>query len=190
MSTRVPPDLDALDEPVRVDEGEGITVARNQRIVYRTTGLALSAVMALAVLDGVGVVDAFGIDDAHAVATADGYELDVRYTTVSRSGIASPLEFTIRRSGGFDGPVGLALEASYLAMWDENGLDPDPSSSTATDERVIWYFDPPPGEDVLVVSFDGRIEPAAQWGSSGRAAVVDDDGEDIVAVEFSTAVRP
>lgn len=161
---------------------------RRRRVLYGATSATLAAVLGLAVLDGVDVLDAYGVDDAHAIAEADGWELDVRYGTVSRPALATPFELTVRRDGGFDGPIEVAVDAAYLAMWDENGLDPQPSAETADDRWLRWTFDPPPG-DTLVISFDGRIEPAAQRGARGRAAIVV-DGSPVVEVGFRTRVLP
>ncbi|HEU4895177.1 MAG TPA: hypothetical protein VFT85_05010, partial [Acidimicrobiia bacterium] len=77
----------------------------------------------------------------------------------------------------------------YLAMFDENGLDPDPASSFQTEQWTWWQFDVPEGASVLEVSFDARLEPAVQWGRSTTAAV-EIEGREAVAVEFTTWVLP
>lgn len=70
----------------------------------------------------------------------------------------------------------LATTASYLELFDENGLDPEPASTTADGDRVIWEIDPPDAA-VLSVSFDARIEPGhigvtpgapSCWRTAGR----------------------
>ena len=109
----------------------------------------------------------------------------MRYGTVSRPALATPFEIEMTRPGGFDGPVTVAVTSSYLAMWDENGLDPSPAEETATAEETLWTFEPPAGE-VLAIMFDARIEPGAQSGRSGRVAVLDEDGTEIVGGRTST----
>ena len=74
-------------------------------------------------------------------------------------------------------------------MWDENGLVPAPSAETVMGPWVVWEFDPPIG-DTLLVSYDARIEPAAQEGRSGAVAVLDEDDAVIVQVDFTTRVWP
>jgi hypothetical protein len=74
-------------------------------------------------------------------------------------------------------------------MWDENGLDPGPAEETADATTTYWTFDPPAG-DTLRISFDARIEPAAQTGERGSVAVLDDDGSPLARVEFETTVLP
>ncbi len=161
---------------------------RKRKVWYGTTTLFLVAVMALGVVDAFGWADTYGVDSAHVGATGGGYELSVWYGTVSRPALATPFEITVRREGGFDAPITLAVDSDYLEMWDENGLVPAPSAETTHDEWVEWEFDPPEG-DVLTVFYDARIEPAAQSGRGGNVAVLE-DGEPVVSVEFHTRVLP
>ena len=108
---------------------------------------------------------------------------------MSRPALATPFDIEVHRAGGFDGPVRIAVDQEYLRMWDENGLVPAPSAETVMGPWVVWEFDPPIG-DTLFVSYDARIEPAAQEGRSGAVAVLDDDDAPIVQVDFTTRVWP
>jgi hypothetical protein len=101
---------------------------------------------------------------------ADGTTVAVHYGWITRPGLATPWSVTVRRPGGFDGPIIVRSTRAYFDMFDENGLTPDPTSATQDGETVIWEFDPPPG-DTLVVSFDARIEPAKQWGRDATTEV-------------------
>jgi hypothetical protein len=185
----VTPSIGTLDPSVHLDRDDGRHVRRARRILYATTTSVLGAIVGLAAIDALGVIDVYGVDTAHVRAAAGDLELDVRYGTVSRPGLATPFEVTVTRAGGFDEPVVLAVDAEYLSLWDENGLDPEPSASTADGSAVVWEFDPPRG-DSLVITYDARIEPAAQWGKAGRVAVLDADGLEIVAVTFTTRLLP
>lgn len=179
-----------LESSVHLDRPESASVVRRRRILYGVTSFVLTLLVGLAVIDALGLVDAYGVDTEHVSATGSGYELDVRYGTVSRPALATPFEITVRRPGGFDGPVTLAVALDYLAMWDENGVDPDPAAATTDENYVYWEFDPPPAGDTLVVSYDARIEPAVQSGTSGEVAIVSDDGAHVVSVQFHTRVLP
>jgi hypothetical protein len=152
------------------------------------TTVALVVVVGMAIIDGFGWWDVYGVDTSMVRATGGGYELSVRYATVSRPALATPFEIDVTRAGGFDGPVTIAVDRAYLAMWDENGLVPGPSAETANGDWVEWEFDPPTGE-TLVVAYDARIEPGAQSGRDGAVAVVE-DGAVVVSVSFHTSVRP
>jgi hypothetical protein len=159
-----------------------------RRLLYTATTAALTLILGLAVLDGFDVADVYGVDTATAEASGGGYELAVRYGTVTRPALATPFEIVVTHDGGFDGPITIAVDRAYLAMWDENGLVPAPSAETSDDEWVEWEFDPPTG-DTLTVFFDARIEPAAQSGRAGRVAVLDDDRA-VAEVRFETRVLP
>ena len=183
-------DLVAGVVPIARVDGEDGRRLRSRRLwLYRVTTAALGAIVVAAVLDALGVYPFFGVDSRHAVARAQGYELDVRYAEVSRPAVATPFDIEVRRDGGFDGPVTVGVSSDYLSMWDENGLDPAPSKETAQPGMLIWEFDPPPG-DALEISFDARIEPAAQEGKRGFVTVLGPEGNPLVAVSFRTRLRP
>lgn len=174
---------------VHLDDDEQRRVRRRRRFGYTATTLALTALMGVAVLDGLDLVDAVGVDDTTATASADGWELEVRHPTVARPALAAPFEITVRHAGGFDGPIDLAVDRRYLGLWDLNGVLPAPAEETGDADRLFWTFDPPDG-DVLHITYEARIEPAVQSGVSGRVAVLDPQGDEVVAVEFDTDVRP
>ncbi|MGQ0617629.1 MAG: hypothetical protein ACT4PW_11685 [Acidimicrobiia bacterium] len=179
-----------LEGCVNLEDGGSRAVLRRRAAAYFATTVVLSALIGGAVLDGVGATALYGVQTGHARGAGGGYELDVRYGTVSRPALATPLDVTVTRGGGFDGPVTVAVDSKYLALWDENGLDPSPAEETADAEQTIWTFDPPSSGEVLAISYDARIEPAAQNGRSGRVALLDDAGSELVAVTFHTRVMP
>ena len=135
-----------------------------------------------------GAINVFGVRSDKVSASGGGYELTVTYAAMSRPGLATPWDVEVRHRGGFDGPITIATTGDYLDMFDENGLDPDPSSSTATEELIIWEFEPPSG-DTLTVSFDARLEPAVQVGRAGETSVLV-DGRSVVQVAYTTRVMP
>ena len=174
---------------MHLDDARSAGALRRRRFGYRLTTAVLTALVGLAVVDGAAPFGIYGVQTNTVSSTGNGIDLEVRYGTVSRPALATPFEIEVTSPGGFDGPVTVAVRSTYLAMWDENGLDPSPSEETADGESTFWTFDPPDG-DVLAISFDARIEPAAQNGEAGRVAVVDDAGAELVAVEFTTRVLP
>lgn len=146
----------------------------------------LAAVVVVVVLGAAGV---FGVRTGTAEATGGGFELELRYPSVARPGLAVPWSVTVRAPGGFDGPVVLASRSDYLDMFDENSLDPDPESSTSDGERTIWEFAPPEDGDTLEVSLDTRMGPNIHWGRKGETALLV-DGEPVVSVRYRTWVMP
>lgn len=136
-----------------------------------------------------GLLGVFGVKTATVRASGGGYDLEVRYARVARSGLAVPWSVTIRHPGGFEGPVTLASNSAYFDLFDANSLEPDPESSTTDGERFIWELSPPEEGDTMVVSLDTRVGPNAQLGTSGSTAVLV-DGEPVVQVRYKTWVMP
>lgn len=161
---------------------------RKRRLLYLISTLALTTVMTLAVLDAFGWTRVFGVRSAEVSASGGGFQLRVQYGALSRPALATPFEIRVTRDGGFSGPITIGVDRQYLKLWDENGLFPAPSAETGGADMVEWEFDPPSG-DQLVVTYDARIEPAAQSGRDGFVAILV-DGEPVVSVDFTTQVRP
>jgi len=168
--------------PTHPEDAAGPAEQRRHRIERR---LSLAVVFAVLVL---GAANLLGVRTATVSASGGGFELSVTHASVSRPGLATPWTVRVRSPGGFDGPVVLATSTRYLALFDENGLDPDPSEATSTDADTVWEFAAPPGE-VLTVTFDGRLEPAFHTGRPGTTSLLV-DGEAVVSVSYRTVVMP
>jgi hypothetical protein len=173
------PDVDFV--PTTPEERD-LGRARRARTVRRVFLTLLAAFIAL------GATGRFGVRSATVTARGGGYELTVTYGQVTRPGLPTPWSFVVRHPGGFDGPVTVATDNEYLDMFDENGFDPQPSSSTATEKYLIWEFEPPPG-DTLSVSLDARLEPSVHWGRSGETVVLE-EGKPVVSARYHTRVMP
>jgi hypothetical protein len=147
------------------------------------------AVLALFLL--LGALGFYGVRTETATATAGGYELSVRYASISRPGVATPWSFEVRRSGGFPDGLVVAVTSSYFDAFDENGLGPAPEEEGADEERTIWRFAPSTSE-TIAVSFDARIEPGVQLTTiKGELAVLaGPTGPPAVSVGFKTFVVP
>jgi hypothetical protein len=172
-------DVDGLST---APEESDLLRARRARTGRRAFMLLLFVFLAL------GLTGQLGVQSRSTTVEGGGYTLTVTYAQVSRPGLATPWSFEIHRPGGFEGPITVSTKTSYLDMFDANGFDPEPSNSTATPEVVIWEFEPPDG-DTLAVSFDARIEPAAQWGRPGETSVLE-DGKPVVTAKYKTWVMP
>lgn len=171
-----------IDEMPTAPEEQDLLRMRRARTFRRLFIAVLFAFL------GVGLAGQLGVRSRSTTAQGDGYELTVTYGQVSRGGLATPWSFEVHRPGGFDGPITVSTTSAYLDLFDENGFDPQPRSSTATPEVVIWEFEPPDG-DTLGVSLDARIEPAAQWGRTGQTSVLV-DGKPVVTAEYKTWIMP
>ena len=161
----------------------GLRRARVLRWVF-TAGLALFLL--------VGALGGYGVRHGEVEAEGGGYELTVRYPTITRPGLASVWSAEVRRTDGaaLEGPVVLAVDADYFAIYDENGLDPDPASATTDGERLLWEVEPAEGATSVVLDFDARIEPGVQLvGQEGTTSLLV-DGEAVATVSYRTRVLP
>jgi hypothetical protein len=145
----------------------------------------LAGVIGVLVLAAANVL---GVRTESVTATGGGYRLSVTYGSVSRPGLATPWGIEVHHPGGFDGPITIATTRRYLMLFDHNVFYPDPAGVTATRDRLIFEFDPPPGE-VFRVTMDGRIEPTEHVGQFAETSVLV-DGLAVVTVSYTTRVVP
>ena len=166
-----------------LDVREHPGVRRRGAVVYGVFGVAVVVFLGLA------FTGLYGVRTDTVRASGGGYELAVHHGRTSRPALATPFDVSVRRPGGFEEPVTVAVTATYFRLWDENGLFPEPADEVYEDGWLVWEFDPPEGE-VLRITYDARIEPAAQSGRRGRVEVRDASGAAVVGVSFETEVLP
>ena len=174
-----------------VDRAEGIGTAPpdvDPSRLRRARAGRRAVITILAVFALLGAATVFGARTGTVSASAGGIDLTVRYPAVSRPGLAIRWIITVRRAGGFDGPIDLGVTSRYLDLFDFNNLDALPTGTRTDGDLSIWTFDPPIG-DTLVVAFDGRVEPAQQWGKPATVAVMNGTVP-IVSVHYSTRLMP
>lgn len=150
--------------------------------------IAMSLILAVMVAGGLGLL---GVRGSVASANGDGISVFINHASVTRAGLATPFSMTIEGRDGLPLPPTLTTRVSsdYLSMFDENGLEPEPTSSFQNGDWTWWTFDVPEGATELVVSLDARLEPAVQWGRSTTAAI-EIDGVEVASVDFATWVLP
>jgi hypothetical protein len=136
-----------------------------------------------------GAAGLLGVHSTTSSGSGGGYEVSVEYAAVARAGLDVPWSVEVRRAGGFDGPVTLAVTADYFDIYEEQGLDPQPTAERSDGEYLYWTFDPPPAGDRFAVDFDAYIQPASQLGSSGEVSVLVGT-ERVATTEFSTWLVP
>ncbi len=156
--------------------------------LQRARALRRAYLAALSALVILGLAGFAGERIVTVSGAAEGWELEVRYSTRSRAGMSADMRFVVRRDGGFDGPITLAISADYLEMLDDHGLMPEPSATTADDSFIEFEFDPPEG-DTFQVLYKGRIDPTTQRGRRGIVAILD-GGAPVVSVDVVTGVLP
>lgn len=156
---------------------------RRWRTVRRIFVLALLALLLL------GVAGFLGVRSGTASASAGGYELEVTYPRITRSGLAVPFAIRVRHAGGFDGPIEIAQNLDYFDLFDANGAHPEPESTASDGERLVFEFTPPDDGEVFEVRFDTRTGPNVHWGKRGETSVIV-NGRAVVSVDYRTIVAP
>ena len=170
-STTAPPEADA-------------TRVRRRRTLRRIVFCGLTLFLVL------GVLGVFGPRTAETSGMGEGWEMSVTYPRVTRPGLGARVTIEVRRPGGFDLPVVLAVDSSYFDAFDESTLEPEPVESTADTSRSIWTFAAPTVGDTMVVEVSGRLEPGAQLERlSGRASILVAD-QPAVSVRWKTFTTP
>ena len=153
----------------------------------RLRGLAFGVIAALVLL---GATGALGVRTSASTASADGYDLSVTYARVTRAGLATPFSIVVERPSWDEAQtLTVAVTSDYLAIFDDNGLEPIPIESFNSPEWTTWTYRLPPGESTLRVDLDARLEPAVQWGRSAEVRVLSGD-EEVVSTRFTTLVMP
>ncbi|MFD1813673.1 hypothetical protein [Rhodococcus gannanensis] len=150
--------------------------------------LRRATVAALAVVLAVGATGWLGVRSTTAHVSGAGYELALEYPLVARAGLDVPWELTVRRHGGFPGPVTVVVDSDYFDMFETQGWTPTPAAETRDGTRTYLTIDPPPG-DTLTLAFDAYVEPSRQLGASGAVSITD-RGVDVITLEFRTRLVP
>jgi hypothetical protein len=137
-----------------------------------------------------GFIGLLGIRTRTAESTGNGYDLRVHYASIARPGVAVPFDIQVQRDGGFDGPITIAVPASYLSSVDAQSVQPEPQSTTSDGDLVVFQFEPPQG-DTFGVSWEAEIDPASNVGrKEATIAVAGEDGNPVVGVSIRTWVLP
>lgn len=157
LGERVPALTGPRQSPTSAEE------RRTRRI--RRVGLTFFSALVVA-----GLLGVFGVTSATTRASAGGLDVELTYARVARPALAVAYQLVIHRNGGFDAPIEVRINSSYLESFDENGSNPEPDSTTTDREDTVWTFPPPDGE-VLTVWLDTRVGPGRQWRREGRTTV-------------------
>jgi hypothetical protein len=150
---------------------------------------AFLAVLALVVL--AGALGVFGIKTrtVHATSADGSVHVSVHYPQVARAGDAVPFRIAVTRSAGFDGTQAIRVSSSYLELFDQNAVTPQPESSTTDRDAVVWRFSPPRG-DTLTVSVDMAVQSNRHWGRDGWVEVLGHGGRVLARATFHTWLAP
>lgn len=150
--------------------------------------VTIAAVVGLVLATGLGFL---GVRTAESSVSGHGYEMTVTHAAMTRPGLATPFSLEVQTTNGAPLPeeVTIRISAEYLAIFDDNGMEPLPSESFNTDEWTWWTFTVPDGRQRLTIDLDARLEPAVQSGRTAEAALQLGDDR-VLSVEFTTGVSP
>lgn len=113
------------------------------------------------------------------------WSVEVTHPRVTRAGMPAPLTFEITRSEGFDEPLTLTLCTNFFDDLDFQNWYPVPSAETASGDRLVYEFDPPPGTTIRI-ALDARTAPG-QFGEVVHCSVTVREGSaDVLEVPFTT----
>jgi hypothetical protein len=161
---------------------------RHQRRAMWIRRIFSVALVALVVVALFGV---FGQRNRTTTAEGGGYELEVLYPQITRSGLSSPFEVTVRRAD--DGPLpetlSIGTTVDYLRLFDDQAIEPEAAEMRANDDEVQWQLLPEGDSHEFTVFLDARIDPGIQWGTEGTTTLYV-DGEAVVSAHFRTWVLP
>jgi hypothetical protein len=145
----------------------------------------------VALVVAVGALGLLGVRTSTASNGGDGYLIEVTYAAVTRGGLATPFTIEVGTEDGSALPdaVTIRVSSSYLALFDDNGMEPTPTNSFNTGEFTSWDFEVSPGASTLEVVLDARLEPAVQWGEAASVQLWI-DGQRTVSTEFRSWVMP
>lgn len=181
---------EALEAPIRYDLADGRAACAKRRVLYVVFAVVVSAIVLFGLVEAVTGAPGYGIDSATTRASSGDTSLAVRYARATRGQLTSPFEVTVRRAGGFDGPVTVAISRSYLDLFITNGVSPSADSETSTSDAVLMTFDTPPSGDTMSIRWDVVAKPSAFFASrDGFVTVVDASGSAVVSATFTTRVH-
>ena len=162
---------------------KGISTARRGRFT-RSVGFGLMSLFVLASFTGI-----YG-PKHKTLTTADGVTtLSLHYGSIVRSGQVAPLEITVTRSGGFDGPVVLVFDRAVFERFDFQNWYPNPAAEVGEGEQLGYEFDPPDGDTFKVV-LDARVAPTQLGGRHEHWLYVDVDGRPTARTDYVIWVMP
>jgi hypothetical protein len=162
-------------------------LARERRsLLLRRTFLCLIALFVL-----LGATGVFGVR-SKTVTSAPGHDfrLSVRYPSVTRAGLPAAITVRVTHDGGFDGPVNLAITRSYLGLFDEQGVRPEPDASTSEGPFLVWEFEPPDSGDTFTVTIDVIVETGRHFGNDAVVQLRNQDGDTLSSVPLDTWIAP
>ena len=167
----------------RTNTGATVVGLAGQRRAHRRGLARLGGVGILVVFVAAACFGLFGPRQEFVRQSDDDWTLTMEHGSVVRSGQPVPMEITVRRTGGFDGPVTLVFAQEIFDRFDFQNWYPNPDSETAAPGTVTYEFAPPDGER-LHVSLDARVAPLQLGGRFTYWLGVEVEGRVLARTEY------
>ncbi len=136
-----------------------------------------------------GLLGFAGLRTREVTGSGEGLDVTVGYAQITRPGLSTPFQIGIDSTRGpLPAEIEVEVPTAYLAMFDENGIDPEPDSIASDGVTETWTFRTD-GETALHIDFDARLQPNVHSGQTGTVRV-SGQGVTPVEVEFRTWVLP
>jgi hypothetical protein len=160
----------------RYPDGLAQSHERDRPVRRAANWLGLFVLLALLVVAMTGVLG--GGPRPVLAAQAPAAELRIKTPDVLRSGMFFEIAVEARARRAIGKPV-LAISESYWRDITINTLEPAPASEKSEERMFVFEYDPLAPGDVLLVKFDGQINPSLFGGTAGRIELR--DGERTIA---------
>jgi hypothetical protein len=135
-----------------------------------------------------GLLNVLGPRYTTATRHVDGATVTLEYPEVMRPGLASRWILEVVRPGGFDGKIDVATDERWFEGFDYNNLFPEATSEQSRAGKVVFTFDPPPG-DTFRVEVDLMATPTWTF-ARDATTTVSGGGLAPVSVSYRTLFLP
>jgi hypothetical protein len=142
------------------------------------------------VIVALGATGVLGVESRTVRAAGGDLELAVRYPGTTRAGLPAAIRIQVTSEAPITEPVTIGITGSYLDLFDEQGVRPEPASSSSMGRYLVWEFDPPLQGRTLTIRVDVIMETGRHFGQDGRVVLLDDAGQVLGHVELDTRVVP
>lgn len=129
----------------------------------------------LAVLVLLGGTTLLGVRTDTKTVSDDEWGMTLTYPRTARGGLDTVWRVELTRSDGFNGPITLAVTARYFDIFETQGFNPEPASTTSDASLLYFEFDPPTQGDTFAVDYDAYIQPSSQLGRRGEVHLMEGD---------------
>jgi hypothetical protein len=170
--------------PDHLDKPRHAELAGRAREVWVRRAL-LAVLLALVV---VALLNGFGQRSTSATAVGNGASVEVRGPTRARGGLLFQNRITVHAQRDIDHPR-IVLSQGWLDGLQINTIEPQPTSESSRDGKLVLSFDKLSAGDKIEVFFDFQVNPT-HVGRTDQDVEVDNREQPLVRLPRSLTVFP